>query len=112
MELAALLLKIKALEDRLALVEQENALLKKENTMLSEKLSKYKVSKNSRNSSLPPSKDQNRPKSNQSLRKATAKSKGDQPGHKSNILKMVSNPDTIVDLIPDYCSDLYRPFIQ
>jgi len=79
-------------------------LLEKENTMLGEKLSKYKVSKNSRNSSLPPSKDQNRLKSNQSLRKATGKPKGGQPGHKGNTLKMVSNPDDVIDLIPDYCS--------
>jgi len=97
MELSVSLLEIKALRDRLAIAEQENV-------MLREWLSKYEVSMNSLNSSLPPSKDQNRPKANQSLRKPSGKPKGGQPGHKGNTLKMVTNPDTIVDLIPDYCN--------
>jgi transposase len=44
---------IKALKERMLVLE-------KENTFLREKLSKYKNPKNSRNSSVPPSKDENR----------------------------------------------------
>ncbi|VAW18303.1 hypothetical protein MNBD_BACTEROID03-2213, partial [hydrothermal vent metagenome] len=43
--------------------------LERENIILRERLSKYETSKNSRNSSIAPSQDENRPKKNQSLRK-------------------------------------------
>lgn len=112
MKLPELLYRIKVLEERLNLLEQQNTVLRKENAHLRERLSKYEVSKNSRNSSLPPSRDQNRPKPNQSLRKASGKPKGGQPGHKGNTLKMVSHPDTVVDLIPDYCSDCGSSLVQ
>ena len=42
--------------------------LTKENKTLKEQLAKYETPKNSRNSSMPPSQDQNRPKNNLSLR--------------------------------------------
>ena len=57
----------------------------------------------SNNSSLPPSKDENRPKKNQSLRKKTGKKQGGQKGHKGSTLKMNSSPDIIVDDSPEYC---------
>jgi len=98
MELSELLLELQSLKARLAIVEKENADLR-------DRLSKYEVSKNSTNSSIAPSKDQNRPKSNQSLRCTSGKPKGGQPGHKGNTLKKVSNPDQVIDLIPDYCKD-------
>jgi len=41
--------------------------LEKENAFLKEYLAKYENSKNSGNSSIPPSKDENRPKKNQSF---------------------------------------------
>lgn len=126
MELSDLLAKIITLENRLSLLEQSNRLLKeqnavlrkentdlhkentdlrKENAELRKELSKYKVSKNSRNSSIPPSKDDNRPKPNQSLRKPSNKPLGGQSGHKGNTLKMVEHPDVVMDLCPDYCTD-------
>ena len=44
-------------------------------------LSDYRNKKNSNNSNLPPSKDENRPLKNQSLRQKSDKKPGGQPGH-------------------------------
>lgn len=78
--------------------------LEKENLMLREKLAKYENPKNSNNSSIPPSKDENRPKRNQSLRKKTGRNPGGQKGRKGNTLKMIDNPDITEKHIPEYCS--------
>jgi regulator of replication initiation timing len=54
---------IKALKERVLVlenVEKENVVMRKENAVLREKLSKYENPKNSRISSVPPSKDENR----------------------------------------------------
>jgi len=72
--------------------------------MLRERLAKYENPKNSRNSSLPPSKDENRPPRTRSLREQTGKKPGGQSGHDGNTLKMASIPDKIVEHIPEYCS--------
>ena len=61
--------------------------------------------KNSRNSSIAPSKDENRPKKNQSLRKTTGKKPGGQPGHKGRTLEMTSDPKHTIALVPDYCNN-------
>lgn len=79
--------------------------MKKENKILRERLSQYETPKNSSNSSIPPSKDENRPKKNQSLRKRSGKKPGGQPGHKGRTLEMTATPDNIVDLYPDFCHD-------
>ena len=100
----ALTQKVYSLEKRVEVVEKENVHLKKENSVLKEKLAKYENPKNSRNSSLPPSKDENRPLRTKSLREQTGKKPGGQPGHAGNTLKMTSTPDKIVEHIPDYCS--------
>jgi len=52
-------------------LQKEVKKLRKENVVLKEKLAKYENPKNSRNSSIPPSKDENRPKRNNSVRKKT-----------------------------------------
>ena len=52
---------------------KQNQKLTRENAVLKERLSKYENPKNSRNSSIPPSQDHNRPKPNQSLRKSSGK---------------------------------------
>lgn len=68
--------------------------------------------KNSRNSSVPPSKDENRPLKNQSLRTTSGKKVGGQKGHKGTTLKMVENPDQIINHTPEFCNccgnDLYN----
>lgn len=71
---------------------------------LTKRLAHYQHPKNSGNSSIPPSKDENRPKRNQSLREKSGKKPGGQEGHKGTTLTMVEVPDKIEKLIPDYCN--------
>jgi len=78
--------------------------LEKENAYLRERLAKYETPKNSRNSSIPPSKDENRPQRNKSLRKKSNKPVGGQHGHKGSHLAIQVNPDKIENHIPFYCN--------
>src|SRR5690606_9124557 len=94
---------------RLETLEKEVSHLRTENSELRERLAKYENPKDSRNSSIPPSKDENRPQKNQSLRGATGKKPGGQPGRKGNTLKMTADPDKVIDLRPDYCRDCGSP---
>jgi transposase len=71
---------------------------------LEEELAVYKNPKNSGNSSVPPSKDENRIRGNQSLREKSGKKSGGQPGHKGNTLSVVAEPDQIVRHIPEVCN--------
>lgn len=64
-----------------------------------------KIKKNSNNSSIPPSQDQNRPKKNQSLRQATNRKVGGQPGHGGTTLECSSQVDEIIKHSPDCCSN-------
>ena len=97
--------KIKALEERMLVLEKENSILR-------EKLSKYENPKNSRNSSVAPSKDENRPLKTKSLREPSDKKVGGQKGHEGNTLKMTQTPDEIVIYTPDFCgkcgSDIHQ----
>ena len=70
---------------------------------LTKKLEHYQHPKNSSNSSIPPSRDENRPKRNQSLREKSCRKPGGQEGHRGATLTMVEIPDKIEKLIPDYC---------
>ena len=74
-----------------------------ENKSLRKRLDKYEGKKNSNNSSMPPSQDPNRPKPNQSLRKASGKKPGGQKGRLGSTLKRISTPDEIVILSPLEC---------
>jgi len=78
--------------------------LEKENSELKERLKKYEHPKTSGNSSVPPSKDENRVKRNQSLREPTGKKPGGQEGRQGNTLKMVETPDHIEKYFPEYCN--------
>ncbi|MCH6202201.1 IS66 family transposase [Aquiflexum sp. LQ15W] len=73
-------------------------------TELEKELARYKNPKNSTNSSVPPSKDENRPKKTQSLREHTGRKPGGQPDHKGHTLEMSSSPDILIDHIPQYCT--------
>jgi transposase len=84
-------------------LQQEIKLLKEENKLLKEEIHFLKHKKNSNNSSIPPSKDENRPKRTNSLRQATGKKPGGQPGHKGKTLEMTATPDEIVEIKPKYC---------
>ena len=55
-------LKIEVLIRRLEALEKKVEALEKENAFLRERLAKYENPKNSSNCSMPPSKDENRPK--------------------------------------------------
>jgi transposase len=70
---------------------------------LEDEVRQLKQQKNSNNSSLPPSKDENRPAKNQSLRFKSGKSTGGQKGHKGKTLEMVNNPDKIIHHLPYQC---------
>jgi len=84
--------------ERIDKLEQENNALKTE-------LLHYKNPKNSRNSSIPPSKDENRPFKTKSLRISSGKKSGGQTGHEGNTLVMTSEPDYIVDHKPAFCQN-------
>jgi transposase len=85
------------------LFEEKANLLQRENDILKEKLAKYENPKNSNNSSVPPSKDENRPFKSKSLRKKTGRKPGGQKGHEGTTLQMVTNPDETIDHSPEYC---------
>lgn len=70
---------------------------------LETELVNYKNKKNSGNSHTPPSKDENRPLKNQSLREKTDKKPGGQPGHEGTTLECSAIIDATVDHIPNYC---------
>lgn len=96
----------KLIEQLLAEIKQLNkrmSILEKENTVLRQKLSKYENPKNSNNSSVPPSKDENRPLKTKSLRQQTNRKVGGQEGHEGNTLKMTESPDKIIEYVPDFC---------
>lgn len=65
-------------------LQQTIAELVKENAALKARIDELEHPKNSTNSSVPPSKDENRAKKNQSLRKKSGKKTGGQLGHKGH----------------------------
>ena len=82
--------------------KQINALIE-ENARINLRLEKLETKKNSRNSSIPPSKDENRPKRTNSLREKSDKKVGGQPGHKGKTLEMTARPDVVVDHHSCFC---------
>ena len=87
--------------NRIEELEQENKELK----FLVHKPTKKEVKKHSQNSDLPPSKDNNKPKKNQSLRNKSGKSKGGQDGHKGHFLKMSPTVDQTIELKFNHCPE-------
>lgn len=93
---------------RLPLLKSENAALKQsvlgltqQLSVLSVKVEQLGVRKNSGNSSLPPSTDLQR--KTRSLRTASGRKSGGQPGHKGTTLKMTDSPEHTEVLVPGYC---------
>jgi transposase len=84
-------------------LQKELSIVREELNLVKEELSQYKHPKNSKNSSIPPSKDENRPLPNQSLRSCSSKKAGGQSGHKGHTLEMVSTPNQIHELKNDFC---------
>ena len=60
---------------------------------------------NSNNSSTPPSQDQHRSAKKRSLRKASGKKPGGQPGHKGVGPKLTDQPDEIIEYSVNECPD-------
>jgi len=98
----ALILELIAKVDLLTKRVEQLEHLEAENSDLKRRLSKYEHPKNSNNSSIPPSKDENRPK-RKSLRETSGLKPGGQKGRKGNTLKMVETPDIIKEHSPSYC---------
>lgn len=101
-----ILKRLSALEVEVVVLREENAMLKAENKTLKKKVmtlekqldqSREKLSKNSSNSSIPPSQDPFRKKRSSSLREKSGKKSGGQEGHKGEFLKMSEAPDKIVE---------------
>lgn len=84
-------------------LQKEVAELRKENSILKARIHELEHPKNSNNSSIPPSQDENRPRKNQSLREKSGKKSGGQKGHKGYTLDIVSNPDKLVNNFPSFC---------
>jgi transposase len=73
--------------------------------VLERELAQYKTKKDSNNSSLPPSKDENRPPRTRSLRQKGGRKAGGQPGHDGKTLEMTDNPDEIIEHHACFCKD-------
>jgi transposase len=98
--ISLLLLRMEELETRLQNAEVRIIELETENRLLKERL----ITKNSRNSSKPPSTEIISPKRTKSLRGSSDRKRGGQPGHKGSNLKMVAEPDVIDQRMPKYCN--------
>jgi len=101
--------------------QQENTVLRKELAVAHEQLAiarevfaqlsariehlEGQISKNSHNSSKPPSSDGPKApvRTPKSLRGKSGKQSGGQPGHPGHTLLMVAEPDTIIALVPSVC---------
>lgn len=92
--------------DKKRIAELETKVIRLESLIekLLDKIEDLTHRKNSLNSSVSPSKDENRPLKNQSLRTKSSKKPGGQPGHEDTTLKMVENPDQIINHKPDFCN--------
>ncbi len=73
-------------------------------TVLEAELAIYKNKKNSNNSHTPPSKDENRPIKNQSLREKSDKKAGGQQGHEGKTLECSAIIDEVAHHVANYCN--------
>jgi transposase len=90
-EITRLMKKIEVLERKIDVLESE--------------LTRYKTRKDSNNSSLPPSKDENRPPKTNSLREKSGRKAGGQPGHEGKTLEMTNTPDEIIEHRACFCPE-------
>lgn len=95
--------RVEELEYLVKILLEKVAFLSKENAELRHRLSKYENPKNSNNSSVPPSQDENRPR-RKSLREKSNKKVGGQKGRQGKTLNIVDIPDIIEKHLPEYCN--------
>ena len=91
-------------QKRILELENEVASLKILVHQLLQEIERLKHPKNSRNSSVSPSKDENRPLKTNSLRNSDGKKPRGQTGHEGNTLKMTEMPDVVVEHKPTFCN--------
>jgi len=91
-------------QKRILELESEVSVLKTLVEQLIQEINRLKHPKNSRNSSVPPSKDENRPFKGKSLRVSDGKLPGGQTGHKGNTLQMSDTLDFIIEHKPTFCN--------
>lgn len=96
---------IEELERIILMQAQEIKLLKARITDLEQKLERFINRKDSNNSSLPPSKDENRPPRTSSLREKSERKAGGQPGHEGKTLEMTDIPDEIIEHRACFCPE-------
>ncbi len=68
-------------------------------------LEKYKTRKDSNNSYIPPSKDENRPPRTSSLRQKSDRKIGGQTGHEGKTLEMAEAPDQVIEHRACFCPE-------
>jgi transposase len=85
------------------LLMEENRQLRLRVQVLEQQLAKLLTRKDSHNSSVPPSKDENRPNRTNSLREKSGKNVGGQSGHEGKTLEMTATPDEIIDHRSCFC---------
>ncbi len=96
-------------QEKIAHLEARVADLEEKLSVVLGLLAKKSVKKDSRNSSIPPSQDLSRKKT-QSLRTKSDKKTGGQPGHQGSNLKMVAAPDQVEELRHSYCGKCGHAF--
>jgi len=94
---------IRGLQAEMKALKAANKALKSEIVTLRDELAKYNTPKTSSNSSLPPSKDENRPIKNKSLREKTDRKVGGQKGHEGRTLELTGHPDKVIGHTPCFC---------
>jgi len=72
---------------------------------LERELARFTTRKDSNNSSMPPSKDENRPPRTSSLREKGNRKAGGQPGHEGKTLEMAETPDEIIEHHSCFCPE-------
>lgn len=89
------------------MLQEQINLQKEEINRLKAKLKNLEgqISKNSKNSSKPPSSDINKPQKTTSSKKKSGKKPGGQPGHKGANLAMRKNPEHIIILAVNECNN-------
>ena len=91
--------------DRMMRKIKEIEVLQRRINDLENELARYKTRKDSSNSSLPPSKDENKPPRTSSLREKSGRKAGGQPGHEGKTLEMTDTPDEIIEHRSCFCPE-------